>query len=139
MNKPDWENAPDWAVWLAQDASGTWWWYEREPNTLGSRWAAVKLTPKQLAGRGDRNSDWRETLEKRRFRSHVNPLWNDAPEWAMWLAQNADGKAWWFDLKPVMGDDGRWMPLNNSDRHRQAGSGGAVSDCQNTLEFRPCL
>lgn len=31
MNKPNWEDAPKWANWLAMDANGTWWWYEAEP------------------------------------------------------------------------------------------------------------
>ena len=29
-NKPDWEDAPDWANWLAQDMDGEWYWYERD-------------------------------------------------------------------------------------------------------------
>jgi hypothetical protein len=32
MNKPSWDDAPDWARWLARDASGDWYWYEFEPG-----------------------------------------------------------------------------------------------------------
>jgi hypothetical protein len=32
MNNEDkWKMAPAWANWLAQDADGTWWWYENKP------------------------------------------------------------------------------------------------------------
>lgn len=37
-DKPDWKDAPDWAGWLAQDASGAWWWYELEPFIDGDGW-----------------------------------------------------------------------------------------------------
>lgn len=36
MNKPDWKDAPEWAEWLAQIASGDWYWYEEEPNASES-------------------------------------------------------------------------------------------------------
>ena len=29
--KPDWDFAPDWAMWLGQDPDGDWYWYEAEP------------------------------------------------------------------------------------------------------------
>ena len=29
--KPDWKDAPEWAMWLAMDEDGEWWWYEDEP------------------------------------------------------------------------------------------------------------
>lgn len=29
--KPNWDEAPEWAKWLAMDVSGVWWWSEREP------------------------------------------------------------------------------------------------------------
>lgn len=31
MNKPQWENAPDWANYLAMDANGEWNWFEIRP------------------------------------------------------------------------------------------------------------
>lgn len=30
--KPDWKDAPEWAQWLALDASGVWYWYEQAPT-----------------------------------------------------------------------------------------------------------
>lgn len=32
--KPDWDDAPDWAQWLAQDSAGRWMWFSEEPPTL---------------------------------------------------------------------------------------------------------
>lgn len=30
----------------------------------------------------------------------MKPSWDDAPEWANWLAMGADGMWWWFDERP---------------------------------------
>lgn len=30
--KPDWKDAPEWAQWLAMDADGAWYWYEKHPT-----------------------------------------------------------------------------------------------------------
>ena len=60
--KPSWENAPEWANFLAMDITGDWFWYEFEPE----------LTPDsfitycgyiELAKR--KSVDWKSTLEKR--------------------------------------------------------------------------
>ena len=32
MNKPNWEDAPAWANFVAQDHDNTWWWYETKPT-----------------------------------------------------------------------------------------------------------
>lgn len=37
--KPDWKDAPDWAMWLAQDTNGDWYWYEIEPTFMGDEWS----------------------------------------------------------------------------------------------------
>ena len=29
--KPSWNDAPEWAQYLAADKDGAWYWYEREP------------------------------------------------------------------------------------------------------------
>lgn len=38
MNKPKWEDAPDWAQYLAMDVDGDWYWYEFIPEWDGSSW-----------------------------------------------------------------------------------------------------
>ena len=35
---PDCSQLPDWVRWLAQDADGSWWAYEHEPNMSDSGW-----------------------------------------------------------------------------------------------------
>jgi hypothetical protein len=39
--KPDWKDAPEWAMWLAQDEDGDWFWYENKPVRVGGVWGAV--------------------------------------------------------------------------------------------------
>ena len=34
--KPKWEDAPDWANWLAMDANKSWWWFESKPTYYDS-------------------------------------------------------------------------------------------------------
>jgi hypothetical protein len=36
--KPQWENAPEWAKWLASDEDGDWYWYEDRPSWGMSDW-----------------------------------------------------------------------------------------------------
>ena len=64
MNKPDWKDAPEWAVWLAQDADGEWWWYQMRPHKVfehiwyaGGRAAAIC--------KDQRSHKWENTLEAR--------------------------------------------------------------------------
>lgn len=69
MSRPDWEVAPDWAQWVAQDGhpeEHTYVWFEKKPGhddvnawlpVDGGRWSVTRI--------GDFNPDWRETLERR--------------------------------------------------------------------------
>ncbi|MBA6068379.1 hypothetical protein [Pseudomonas mosselii] len=39
MSKPDWNDAPDWAEWLAAyGPDGYWVWYEAEPSWMSGGW-----------------------------------------------------------------------------------------------------
>lgn len=38
MSKPSWDDAPEWAQFVAQDQSGAWYWYEYEPSMLSDQW-----------------------------------------------------------------------------------------------------
>lgn len=44
MNKPDWKDAPEWAQYLAMDADGKWYWYEKQPILVRGRWTRAKWT-----------------------------------------------------------------------------------------------
>jgi len=38
MFTPDWNDAPEWANYVAMDEDGEWYWYENEPTILFSRY-----------------------------------------------------------------------------------------------------
>lgn len=38
----------------------------------------------------------------------MKPSWDDAPEWAEWLAQDGTGDWYWFELKPSLHEDDLW-------------------------------
>jgi hypothetical protein len=70
MNKPEWKDAPEWAVWLAQDKDGWFSWWNMKPETcnIANCWNQDK-------GRkgykyldicvGELPVDWTDTLELR--------------------------------------------------------------------------
>lgn len=63
-NKPSWEDAPEWAQWLAQDKSGCWFWHESKPMAAKDRqWDSAET----FGGfnKGIPNPNWRDTLEQR--------------------------------------------------------------------------
>ena len=57
---PNWDNAPKWANWLAQDLSGRWWWYENKPEPHATRWVAQnsRCEPVEI-------SHWEDSLQQR--------------------------------------------------------------------------
>lgn len=62
------------------------------------------------------------------------PSWDDAPEWANWLAQNEDGTWFWFEEKPVIPTDGFFTNGRNNLRSEPVFSN---TNWQQTLEQRP--
>ena len=62
QNKPSWEDAPEWAEWLAQDEDGEWKWLAGLPGKYVDGWTAVKI---KGHCKGLALGDWRDTLEKR--------------------------------------------------------------------------
>lgn len=64
---PRWEDAPEWAQWLAQDLSGNWYWYQIKPHKEMSTWDT-------FAAMTHRHTDspmavvlgnWEDTLQER--------------------------------------------------------------------------
>lgn len=70
--RPDWSQAPDWAMWWAVDANGRTNWYEVEPRRIGELWSVAR-SDKWTAG-GDVDLplgiDWRQTLQRRPEADH---------------------------------------------------------------------
>lgn len=62
QNKPSWEDAPEWAEWLAQDEDGEWKWLAGLPGKYVDCWTAVKI---KGCCKGIALGDWWDTLEKR--------------------------------------------------------------------------
>lgn len=65
-NKPSWDDAPEWANWMAMDANGEWCWYENkpivdsgtvswEPRSGNERWSTARYD----------TTYWMTTLEQR--------------------------------------------------------------------------
>lgn len=64
--KPIWNDAPQWARWLAMDATGRWWWYAEKPRRgFGDSWRNPWGTRVQEAGFTPGRTGWSATLEQR--------------------------------------------------------------------------
>lgn len=56
------QNLPNWVNWLAQDADGTWWGFEVEPNQSHQGWYENELG-RYLKLKADApNSEWADSL-----------------------------------------------------------------------------
>lgn len=73
MSKPEWEDAPEWANWLAMDESGIWCWFISEPRQGCMCWMPCNLhlvnpdgdTYDVVDGEFESAALWSETLESR--------------------------------------------------------------------------
>ena len=62
--KPSWDDAPEWAEWLAQDEDGRWFFYGVKPTYGAGCWGAEEeLISASFFGQPQ--GDWRNTLERR--------------------------------------------------------------------------
>ena len=70
--KPSWDDAPEWAQWLAMDESGRWWWYEEKPvlQTNYFYWLGSKM--EESLPVLDKSMVWDESLEQRKIPSPMN-------------------------------------------------------------------
>jgi len=55
---------PDWVCWIAQDADGTWWGYEVEPNLSHQSWYENEVGNSVRLGSEAVKSDWIATLKR---------------------------------------------------------------------------
>ena len=56
---------PGWVTWLAQDADGTWWGYEAEPNKQDHGWYENEVGRIVRLGLSEPPDDWETTLTRR--------------------------------------------------------------------------
>jgi len=61
---PSWDDAPEWAEWIAQDSNGWWWAYKNNPAPLGGVFGGTIAPVKRLCV-GIPNPNWRDTLQQR--------------------------------------------------------------------------
>ena len=59
--KPSWDEAPEWANYLAMDKNGQWFWFMEEPYDTSSFWMSTSAKGFE----GVQQKDWNTTLEKR--------------------------------------------------------------------------
>lgn len=55
---------PVWARWIAQDADGTWWAYEVEPNQQDRGWYENEVGRIFRLGQTEPPPDWEATLTR---------------------------------------------------------------------------
>ncbi|MGI2025787.1 hypothetical protein [Endozoicomonas acroporae] len=67
--KPQWKDAPQWANWLSQDHDGKWFWSAGKvaASKRDGFFSPVGFADYRckLAGRGEVNHQWKQTLEQR--------------------------------------------------------------------------
>ena len=84
----------------------------------------------------------------RRAELQNKPSWDACPEWAQWLAQDADGCWHWFkgNIKPEIQSDNKTWSNKYASFHKVdygktggvfAGKGSVLGFCNDTLEKRP--
>lgn len=60
---PDWNNAPEWANFVAMDYDQVWWWHEYEPVRTFYEWE-VESTGRAAPVFGN-EMDWMDSLQER--------------------------------------------------------------------------
>jgi len=66
IEKPSWDEAPEWANWIAQNATGFWHFYDEEPFLAYDCWYSPKRSEVHvLQFTAIPNAYWHKTLEKR--------------------------------------------------------------------------
>ena len=58
------KDIPEWVQWLAQDADGSWWGYEVEPNLSHLSWYENEVCKTVRLGKGAKIVDWVSTLKR---------------------------------------------------------------------------
>ncbi len=61
---PAFDPLPEWAAWVAQDADGSWWAYEAEPNRHDSGWYENEVGRSRWLRRDAPNPDWERSLHR---------------------------------------------------------------------------
>lgn len=60
----DFNQIPDWVCWLAQDADGSWWGYQVEPNLSHLSWYENEVGKSIHLGKSAPDKNWGLTLKR---------------------------------------------------------------------------
>ena len=135
VEKPSWADATDWAMWIAQDANGAWYWYSDEPCADVTHW--VVRSDSSVQHRFEMQDVEPVSPKWDDYESNLNrPLWDEAPEWANWLAKDSSGYWVWFEEKPILMRENWWSPRSRTEIC--VSKENIIShDWRETLEMRP--
>jgi hypothetical protein len=61
---PDCSQLPAWVRWIAQDADGTWWGYEHEPNQGDRGWYENEVGSSIRLKKDPANPHWSQAIYK---------------------------------------------------------------------------
>lgn len=64
MSRPQWDQAPPWANYLAMDEDGFWEWHELPPRLAG-QYGQYWVSAGQTIKASDGGFNWRDSLEER--------------------------------------------------------------------------
>ena len=70
--KPSWDDAPEWAQWLAMDENGRWFWYEFKPVCKQAYWLGDDFYNGDMEEALPNTSFWDKSLEQRKIPSPMN-------------------------------------------------------------------
>lgn len=80
MTQTDWNDAPNWANYVAMDECGAWYWYEDEPETVWDDtcklgyWDIISILSKyEHYVYGSSLDKWYNTLQKRPEQYQLSP------------------------------------------------------------------
>lgn len=113
------EELPEWANWVAQDACGTWYCYEKEPTAYDASFDMPKVGDYEFIVTGQPNASWKDTLQR------ITPeVSTDLPfkiedlpsrtKWN-WAAQDSDGRWYVYEKKPHVSSESDMWAENSPD------------------------
>lgn len=100
------DDCPDWAQYAAVDANGMAYWYEDKPERLIAVWLSNERA--RQIGQDYDASDWKSSLIERPVKEQLPKLtdavffMDECPLWAKYAAVDENGKAYWYDEKPML-------------------------------------
>lgn len=130
-----WDLIPAMYNWIAKDKNIGWYAYEYKPHQSVTTWRSDGGSYDEI----DPNDfnipdiDWRESLMQRPQPS----VWDNAPQWANWLAMDKNGRWFWFSDEPECYVRG-WRHTKARGVHQHYnGCPLTASDWTKSLQKRP--